>query len=159
VRLNTYRFRDSWFIAAPVASVFDAVVDVGRYPRWWPDVRSVSRIDDDTAEMVCRATLPYRLVLRMSRAEEDAPAGRLRVHLAGDLEGSLAALVVGQPTGTRLDITQQVMATKPLLRRLSPMARPLFLANHALMMRRGQHGLRAFLTAGEPAPPGPPRFR
>jgi uncharacterized protein YndB with AHSA1/START domain len=159
VRLNTYRFRDSWFIAAPVASVFDAVVDVARYPQWWPDVRSVSRIDDDTAELVCRATLPYRLVLRMSRAEEDAPSGRLRVHLGGDLEGSLAALVVRQPTGTRLEITQQVVATKPLLRRLSPMARPLFLVNHALMMRRGQHGLSAFLTAGKPVPPGPPLFR
>jgi uncharacterized protein YndB with AHSA1/START domain len=144
VRFNTYRFQDIWFIAAPAPSVFDAVVDLARYPQWWPDVRSVHRIDDDTAELVCRATLPYELVLRMRRAEQDAPAGRLRVHLSGDLEGSLAALVVGHPSGTRLDITQHVVATKPLLRRL-PIARPLFRVNHALMMRRGQRGLRRFL--------------
>lgn len=144
--INTYRFRDTWFIAAPPPSVFDAVVDVAGYPRWWPDVRSVRQVDDDTAELVCRATLPYRLVLRMRRTEQDAPAGRLRVELAGDLEGSLAALVVGQPAGTLLDITQHVMARKPLLRHLAPMARPLFRVNHALMMRRGHSGLRHFLS-------------
>lgn len=144
--INIYRFRDTWFIAAPPPSVFDAVADLAGYPRWWPDVRSVSRVDDDTAELVCRATLPYRLVLRMRRAEQDAPAGRLRVELTGDLEGSLAALVIGQPAGTRLDITQHVLARKPLLRHLAPMARPVFRANHALMMRRGHSGLRHFLT-------------
>jgi uncharacterized protein YndB with AHSA1/START domain len=146
VPLNIYRFRDTWFLSAPARTVFDAVVDLAGYPRWWPDVRSVSRIDDDTAELVCRAALPYQLVLRMRRAEQDAPSGRLRVQLAGDLEGSLAALVVRYPAGTRLDITQHVVATKPLLRHLSPLARPLFRANHALMMRRGQHGLRRFLA-------------
>lgn len=142
---NIYRFRDIWFIAAPAPSVFDAVVDLARYPQWWPDVRSVRRIDEETAELICRATLPYQLVLRMRRAEQDAPAGRLRVHLSGDLEGSLAALVLTHSAGTRLDITQQVVATKPLLRRLS-IARPLFRVNHALMMRRGQHGLRRLLA-------------
>lgn len=144
--INTYRFRDTWFIAASPPSVFAAVIDLSSYPRWWPDVRSVDRVDEDTAELVCRATLPYRLVLTMRRAEQDAPAGRLRVDLAGDLEGTLAALVIGQATGTRLDITQHVMARKPLLRHLAPMARPLFRANHALMMRRGHFGLRHFLA-------------
>ena len=143
--LNSYRFRDTWLIAAPVPAVFDAVVDLAGYPRWWPDVRTVTQIDDDTAELVCRSTLPYRLVLRMRRSEQDAPAGRLRVQLAGDLEGSLAALVIRHSSGTKLDITQHVVATKPLLRRLSPVARPLFRANHALMMRRGRGGLQRFV--------------
>lgn len=144
MHVNTYQFRDSWFIAAPTPSVFDAVTDLARYPQWWPDVRSVRQIDEETAELVCRASLPYNLVLQMRRAEQDAPAGRLRVHLTGDLEGSLAALVRRHPAGTRLDISQRVVATKPLLRHL-PIARPLFRANHARMMRRGQSGLRCFL--------------
>ncbi|SFK41103.1 Polyketide cyclase / dehydrase and lipid transport [Amycolatopsis sacchari] len=141
MRLNGYRFRDTWFLPAPRRAVFDAVADLEGYPRWWPDVRSVRKIDEDTAELVCRATLPYRLVIRMRRAEQDASAGRLRVHLDGDLQGSLAARVLGHPRGTTLDITQEVVATKPLLRRLSPVARPLFQLNHALMMRRGRRGL------------------
>jgi hypothetical protein len=146
VRFNSYRFRDTWFIAAPTHAVFDTVTDVAGYPQWWPDVRSVSRIDDNTAELICRATLPYHLVLRMRRAEQDERAGRLAVHLAGDLEGLLAARVIRGPAGTTLDIHQDVVVTKPLLRGLAPVARPLFLLNHTMMMRRGQSGLRARLA-------------
>ena len=146
MRFNDYRFRDTWFLPAPGHAVFDAVADLEHYPRWWPDVRSVRRIDEDTAELVCRASLPYRLVVRMHRAEQDEAAGRLRVHLGGDLEGSLAARVLDRPGGTALDITQEVVATKPLLRAFAPVARPLFRLNHALMMRRGRLGLLALLT-------------
>lgn len=144
--LNHYRFRDFWSLAAPAEQVYGAVVDVAGYPRWWPDVRDVVQVDDDTAELVCRASLPYRLVIRMRRVEQDPDRGRLRVNLTGDLEGSLSGLVVGHGAGTRLEITQQVVARKPLLRALAPVARPAFRLNHAAMMRRGQSGLRAYLT-------------
>jgi hypothetical protein len=104
-------------------------------------------VDDETAELVCRAMLPYRLILRMHRREQDARAGRLRVDLSGDLEGSVAGLVTGTGGGTRLEISQEVVARKPLLRRLDPVARPAFRANHALMMRRGRRGLRIRLES------------
>ena len=146
VRLNSYRFRDTWVIPAPMPAVFCAVVDLASYPQWWPDVRSVTKIDENTAEIVCQATLPYRLVVRMRRTEENEPAGRLAVDLDGDLRGSLAARVRTHLNGTTLDIHQDVVATKQLLRSLAPVARPLFQVNHALMMRRGQRGLRARLT-------------
>nr|WP_235022918.1 SRPBCC family protein [Amycolatopsis alkalitolerans] len=143
---NSYRFRDTWVIGAPVPVVFDAVVDLENYPRWWPDVRSVRQIDEDTAELVCRASLPYGLTIRMRRAEQNESTGRLRVHLDGDLEGLLAASILRHPAGSTLEIVQQVVVRKPLLRRLSPVARPLFRLNHALMMRRGLTGLRARLA-------------
>ncbi|NIH84145.1 SRPBCC family protein [Amycolatopsis granulosa] len=146
MRVNAYQFRDTWLLSAPVPQVFDAVTDVAGYPRWWPDVRAVSQVDDDTAELVCRAALPYALVIRMRRDEEDVNRGRLRVHLTGDLEGELAAVVLRRPGGTRLEITQHVIATKRLLRALSPLARPLFQVNHALMMRRGLRGLQSHLA-------------
>jgi len=147
MRVNAYRFRDTWLLSAPVRTVFDAVVDLAAYPRWWPDVCEVTRVDDDTARVVCRAALPYALTVVMRRAEEDRGAGRMRVHLSGDLEGDLSATARRLPVGTRLEITQQVVATKPLLRRLSPLARPAFRANHALMMWRGRRGLEAHLSA------------
>jgi hypothetical protein len=144
---RTYRFRDTWLIAATPSVVFGAVVDLATYPDWWSDVRSVREVDDETAELVCRAMLPYRMILRMHRREQDARAGRLRVDLSGDLEGSVAGLVTGTGGGTRLEISQEVVARKPLLRRLDPVARPAFRANHALMMRRGRRGLRIRLES------------
>ncbi|MEU3274588.1 SRPBCC family protein [Saccharomonospora sp. NPDC006951] len=146
MRSDFYRFRAAWSIDAPAPAVFAAVVDVARYPQWWPDVRTVSKVNEDTAELVCRATLPFALTLRMTRLEQDEHTGRLGVALSGDLEGSLTARVwEGPGSATRLEILQQVVATKTLLRALSPLARPVFRANHAVMMRRGQRGLRSLL--------------
>ena len=140
-----YRFRSVWSIEAPLPTVFGVLVDLGGYPDWWADVRDVHEIDEDTAELTCRATLPYTIVLRMVRIEENADAGRLRVRLSGDLDGELRCSLSRVPGGTRLDIGQVVCVRKPLLRALSPLARPVLRANHALMMRHGQRGLRAHL--------------
>jgi hypothetical protein len=147
VPLNDYRFRNLWSVRATTARVFDALVDLASYPAWWPDIRSVDRLDDDTAEVTCRSVLPYVLTFRLRRAEQDEDAGRMRVDMTGDLEGYVAGVVAEHRTaGAVLAITQRVVVTKPLLRALSPVAHPLFRANHALMMRRGQRGLRAYLT-------------
>jgi uncharacterized protein YndB with AHSA1/START domain len=144
---RAYRFRTTWLLPAPAPAVFGAVTDLAEYPSWWPDVHAVSRVDDDTAELVCRAALPYRLVLRMRRAVQDEPSGRLRVMLSGDLEGFLAGQLTGSDEHSRLVITQEVVVRKPLLRSLDLVARPVFRANHAWMMRRGLRGLRAYLAA------------
>ena len=142
-----YRFSSTWLLpgAAP-ERVFGAVTDLAGYPRWWSDVRTVRRVDDDTAELICRSRLPFRLVVRMHREHQDERAGLMRVRLSGDLDGVLAGAVRAAGADTLLEITQDVQARKELLRRLDAVARPLFRANHALMMRRGHRGLSAHLA-------------
>ncbi len=49
--------------------------------------------------------------------------------------------------GTWLLFEQEVEVRKLLMRALAVPCRPLFVANHALMMRRGRAGLHAFLAA------------
>jgi len=144
--MNDYWFRSVWSVAAATGRVFDALVDLTSWPLWWPDVRSVHRLDDDTAELVCRATLPYALTFRLRRAVQDERSGRLRVDMTGDLEGYTEGVVGRHETGARLAIDQRVVVNKPLLRVFAPVARPVFQANHALMMRRGQRGLRTYLA-------------
>lgn len=146
--LNHYRFRDVWSLAAATNRVFDALVDLTNWPLWWPDVRSVRRVDDDTAELTCRAVLPYALMFRLHRAEQNHHTGFLRVDMTGDLHGYCEGVVRGSGAGSRLAIDQRVEVTKRLLRTFAPVARPLFTANHALMMWRGQRGLRGYLTPG-----------
>ena len=142
-----YRFSSTWLLPGTAPErVFGAVTDLAGYPRWWSDVRTVRRVDDDTAELVCRSRLPFRLVVRMHRDHQDERAGLLRVRLSGDLDGVLAGAVRAAGAGTLLEITQDVQARKELLRRLDAVARPLFRANHALMMRRGHRGLRTYLA-------------
>ncbi|MFE0023152.1 SRPBCC family protein [Amycolatopsis sp. NPDC059021] len=143
-----YRFRSTWLLPAVAPErVFGAVVDLESYPRWWADVRSVRQLDEDTAELVCRSRLPFRLVVRMHRDQQDERAGRVRVRLSGDLEGVLAGTIGPAREGTRLEIAQDVLARKPLLRKLDTVARPIFRVNHALMMRRGHRGLLGYLAS------------
>jgi hypothetical protein len=146
VGLNEYRFYNVWGIEVAAARVFDALVDLANYPRWWPDVRSVYEVDPDTAELTCRALLPYALVFRLHRTVQDEDAGRMRVEVTGDLEGYVQGIVAAEDHGrARLEISQEVVVRKRLLRGLAPVARPLFRANHAAMMRRGHRGLCAYL--------------
>jgi hypothetical protein len=147
VSLNDYRFRSLWSVRATAARVFDALVDLASYPAWWPDIRSVTQVDADTAEVICRSTLPYVLTFRLHRVEEDSAQGLMRVDMTGDLEGYVQGVVAEHRTaGALLAISQRVVVTRPLLRTFAPVARPLFRANHALMMWRGQRGFRAYLT-------------
>ena len=142
-----YRFRSSWLLPGTAPErVFGAVTDLAGYPRWWSDVRAVRRVDDDTAELICRSRLPFRLVVRMHRDHQDERAGLLRVRLSGDLDGVLAERSARRARARSCEITQDVQARKELLRRLDAVARPLFRANHALMMRRGHRGLTSYLT-------------
>lgn len=144
--LTRYRFRTHWALQAAPSTVFGTLVDLERYPEWWPDVRAVRRVDGDTADLLCRATLPFVLRLRLTRVEQDPQLGRLRVALSGDLAGSLTASVQPCDAGTQLYVTQDVMARTPLLRSLSLVGHPLLRANHAAMMRRGLCGLRRQLA-------------
>lgn len=145
--LNHYSFSDVWSVRAATGRVFDALVDLANYPAWWPDIRTVTRVDDDTAEVTCRGLLPYALTFRLHRAEQDEDAGRMRVAMSGDLEGYVEGYVAEhRAAGALLAISQRVVVNKPLLRAFAPVARPLFRANHTVMMRRGQRGIRAYLS-------------
>ncbi|OQO91925.1 polyketide cyclase [Saccharomonospora piscinae] len=146
--LTRYRFRSRWWLPAAEPPVFAALADLHGYPLWWPDVRSVIRWDDATAEVRCRSSLPYTLRLVLRRVEQDERAGRLVVTLHGDLDGVLHAVLGRDGGGTRVDIAQEVEVRRGSLRALSLAGRPALRANHSAMMRRGWAGLCARLTDG-----------
>ncbi|MFH8367065.1 SRPBCC family protein [Streptomyces sp. NPDC018031] len=143
-----YRFRTHWDIGAPPDAVY-AVLAVGEeYPRWWPQVRAATRTDDHGGTARIRSLIPYDLTVTAREERQDPVARVLQVELGGDLRGWARWIVTPRGSGTRAYFEQQVVVRKPLLRRLAVPGRPFFRANHALMMRRGRHGLRARLAAG-----------
>ena len=98
-----YSFRGTWTVPAPVERVQPVLVDLERYPEWWPQVRAVAKITDDDARVLCRSVLPYTLDLLL-HAERREPTV-LETSLAGDLHGRgpVAALAGGgrHPDGLR----------------------------------------------------------
>ncbi|WP_432116516.1 SRPBCC family protein [Streptomyces sp. S1] len=142
-----YRFRCVWRLAAPPDTVYAVLERAEDYPRWWPQVREVVPRDGTSGTARFRSLLPYDLVVTVRALRRD-PAGRvLEVGLGGDLEGRARWTLTPEGTGTRVLYEQEVEVRARLLRILAVPGRPLFRANHALMMRGGRRGLAAHLRS------------
>jgi hypothetical protein len=152
VDLNRYRFGGTWHLDAPPGRVHAVLGDPGHYADWWPQIRRLRRLDEESGVLVIRSALPYDLVITARRGAEDGPAGRLQADLGGDLEGWFRWTVrPAAGAGTVVAYEQEVVVRKALLRLLAPLARPALRANHTWMMRAGRRGLLRAATA----PPAP----
>lgn len=104
-------------------------------------------MDEDRAVVRVRSALPYDLHLLLTRRRDTETV--LEAGIEGDLRGFARFRLRPDGDGsTRLLFEQEVEARKPLMRRLAPIARPLFRWNHARMMRSGRRGLAALVATG-----------
>ncbi|WP_328870065.1 SRPBCC family protein [Streptomyces sp. NBC_00287] len=142
-----YRFRSRWTLPAPPAAVYDALERAEDYPRWWPQVREVNRLDDSSGVVRIRSLLPYDLTFTAREVRRDPAAGVLEIAMSGDLEGWARWTITPDGTGSLARYDQVVEVRKPLMRKLAVPGRPVFRANHWLMMRAGRRGLAAYLEA------------
>lgn len=143
---NFYQFRSRWHLGAPLDDVFRALAELDDYPRWWPEVRTIRRVSDDTRRVTCRSVLPYDLDFTVRQSARDRQAGLLEAALHGDLEGYSRWTLTASSTGTLAVFDEEVIANKVLLRCLALVARPAFKVNHSLMMSHGRRGLTAYLA-------------
>ncbi len=152
---NAYRFIERWTIRdfSP-EEVYAVISDARLLPEWWRGVYlAVEPFDGEWApprvggrvRAVARGFLPYRLhfVLESTVLQ---PGSVVEVRIQGDLDGTWRAVLSTDGGGTRVDIEEQVIAEKPLLRALSPLLKPLFAWNHYWTTPRGEAGLRAHLA-------------
>ncbi|MEV3855668.1 SRPBCC family protein [Streptomyces sp. NPDC050095] len=143
---NRYRFRSVWVLPAPPDAVYAALEKAEEYPVWWPQVRSVTPLDDTSGVAVFRSLLPYELTVVARERRRDPAAGILEIEMSGDLDGWARWTLRARPVGgTRAVYEQEVEVCRPLMRRFAVPGRPVFLANHAWMMRGGHRGLLAHL--------------
>ncbi|MET9970001.1 SRPBCC family protein [Streptomyces sp. NPDC006356] len=146
-----YRFRSLWALPAPPATVYDLLAQAEDYPRWWPQVREVNRIDDTSGVITIRSVLPYDMTFTAREVRRDRAAGVLEIAMSGDIEGWARWTVTPHGSGSLARYDQVVDVNKPLLRRFAVPGRPLFRANHRLMMRAGRRGLVAYLAGRQQA--------
>ncbi|MEU1351951.1 SRPBCC family protein [Streptomyces sp. NPDC005776] len=144
---NHYRFVSMWDLPAAPRAVYAHLERIEQYPRWWPQVREVTPVDGAAGTVRIRSFLPYDLVMTLRERRRDVPGGVLEVSLSGDLEGWARWTVLPYGSGTRATYEQEVVVRRALMRVLAVPARPVFRANHALMMRAGRRGLAARLEA------------
>jgi hypothetical protein len=144
--LNRYTFRTVWHLQAKDDVVFEVLAELESYPQWWPEVRGAERLNDTTSRVSVRSLLPYDLVFLSTQTRRDRMAGVLEASMRGDLGGFSRWTLTTMGTHCTAVFEEEVIAHKALLRRLAPVARPAFKANHQLMMRHGQSGLQTYLS-------------
>jgi len=145
--LHRYRFRSTWELPASRRRVYAVLADPRGYPRWWPEVREVRQLDDQSGLLRFRSALPYELVVVATEARQDPGEGVLEARLDGDLEGFTRWTVTALDPGRTVAVfDEDVIVRKRLMRLLALPARPAFRANHSLMMRHGRAGLARHLA-------------
>ncbi|MFJ5723537.1 SRPBCC family protein [Streptomyces sp. NPDC093149] len=144
---SRYRFVSVWDLPGPPDTVYEILGRPDDYPCWWPQVREVTSVDDTTGTTRIRSFLPYDLVMTVRERRRDPVARVLEAALGGDLDGWARWTVTARDGGSRATYEQEVEVRRRLMRLLAVPGRPVFRANHALMMRAGRRGLTARLEA------------
>jgi uncharacterized protein YndB with AHSA1/START domain len=150
-RPTQYRLLTTWRIEAPLEDVYSAIRDSKRWPSWWPAVHKVDQTsagDADGVNSVWRYSwqgrLPYQIGFEVSATRVErlvAIEGTAR----GDLEGTGRWLFDHEGAATVVRCEWQVHSTRWWMNLIAPVARSIFIRNHALVMKQGGEGLARLL--------------
>jgi hypothetical protein len=148
-----YRLLTIWRIGAPLEAVYAAIHDSPRWPDWWAGMCRVEEIapgDADGIGSVLRyhwqARLPYRVVFDVLATRID-PCVAIEGAVQGDLQGIGRWLFIGEGAATVVRYEWHVRSTRWWMNLIAPLARPLFIRNHVILMRQGAEGLARLLGA------------
>ena len=155
-----YQFVTEWSVQAPIEAVWAELSRPEGWPEWWRGVVSVDLLkagDPSGLGALCRVTmksaLPYRLTFTARTVKLDEPK-LIEVQADGELRGTGRWSLRATPDGTLARYDWNVETTRPWMRWLAPIARPVFARNHDIIMGWGLEGLRKRL---EPLLPRVPR--
>lgn len=166
-----YRFVTEWDLVGTAREVADVLADPLELPRWWPSVYlAVAELTPGgeggvgrRMVLLTKGWLPYTLSWSFRVVESRYPHG-FTLEAEGDFEGSGVWSIEERGVWAHVTYDWHIEAKKPLLRFLSPMARPVFAANHRWAMRQGEESLKLELARRRAATdlertlvPAPPR--
>jgi Polyketide cyclase / dehydrase and lipid transport len=140
----------TWRLAVPLQRVWAAIEDAGNWPAWWPYVTGVTLLEPGNGTGLgsarrfhWRTALPYTLSFEARVVALRAPFA-IDAQVSGDLTG-MGRWRLSRAAGMTLARYHwEVSAAKPWMRRLAPLARPLFEWNHRRVMQKGGEGLAAW---------------
>jgi hypothetical protein len=142
-----------WRIDAPIRRVWDELHDPTGWPRWWPYVAAVDKLDsgdpDGIGACYCfhwTSRLPYSIKLQTHVVEVATPH-TIRATASGDLQGEGTWRLHEHGASTIVEYTWRVTLDRAWMRLFAPLLRPAFTWNHNAVMAAGEQGLRRHLAA------------
>ena len=145
---NAYRFITHWQVESTLEEVNAILSNAPDLARWWPsvylDVQELAPGDADgigkVVSLYTKGWLPYTLRWQFRVTRNSYPHG-FELEAFGDFVGrGVWTFRQAGPT-VEIEYLWEVMADKPLLRRLSWLFKPVFAANHHWAMQKGCESL------------------
>lgn len=143
---TSFRFEHRWQVDATREDAYAVLVDLERYPEWWPQVKAVVKLGEDHGLVLCRSFLPITLHLELRPVVRDADVGVLEVSIEGDLRGWSRFTLTPTERGLDVHYEQEVETHRALLD-VTRLARGVVTANHTWMMRGCRRGLESRATS------------
>jgi hypothetical protein len=152
--MASFAYTTIWHFKSPLALVWNELADPLDWPSWW---RSMERVDQTTPgdalgvgavhRYTVKGALPYRLAFDMRTTVVETHS-RIEGTAMGELEGQGVWTFSEEEdeSMTHVRYDWSVVANKPWMKLLAPVARPLYRWNHDAVMRAGEQGLRARLA-------------
>lgn len=151
--MTEYHLLTTWRIEASLELVYAAIHDSLRWPDWWPGVRKVEQSAAGDADGInsvwrysWRGQLPYRVAFEVSPTRIEKLV-ILEGVTRGDLEGVGRWHFSRQGTVSMVRCEWHVRSTRWWMNLMAPVARSIFIRNHALVMEQGGVGLARRLGA------------
>lgn len=143
-----YAFHTVWRVAGTVDEVRAVLADGASLPRWWPAVYLAVDVLEQGGEggvgaemaLFTKGWLPYTLRWTLRVTEPITDTG-YALTATGDLVGTGRWTFAQDGPEVVIAYDWRVAASKPLLRRLTWLLRPVFAANHRWAMARGEESL------------------
>jgi len=150
---HQFHLMTEWLFDAPVEAVWSEIERPEQWPSWWKAVKQVEVLnagDGDGIGAIRRLTwttaLPYDLSFNMKVTQVE----RFRLlegRASGELDGTGRWTLTNESGRTRVRYDWIVEVTKPWMRILAPLLRPVFAWNHGIVMGWGYEGLRERLKS------------
>jgi Polyketide cyclase / dehydrase and lipid transport len=148
-----YRLLTIWHIEAPLEQVYAAILDSQHWPDWWPGVLKVEQAATGDADGInnvrrysLQGKLPYRLAFKVCTTRIEKLVS-IEGIAQGDLDGIGRWQFSREGTVSIVRCEWHVRTTRWWMNLIAPVARPMFIRNHALLMAQGGESLAHLLKS------------
>lgn len=151
--MTEYHLLTIWRIEAPLEAVYAAIQNSLGWPDWWPGVQQAEQVQAGEADGInsvwryrWQGDLPYQVVFAV-RATRIEPLLAIEGTASGDLDGVGRWHFSREGAVSVVRYEWQVHSTRWWMNLIAPLARPIFVRNHARLMTQGAEGLARLLAA------------
>lgn len=138
-----YHLLTIWRIDAPLSQLYEAIHDSMHWPEWWSGSKKVEQTADGDGNGInnvrrysWQGNLPYCLVFEL-RATRIESLVAIEGSAEGDLEGTGCWQFSHADKVSVVSFEWHVRSTRWWMNILAPLARPIFIRNHAQIMAWG----------------------